>query len=275
MLNLYQRRDLIKLREQGLLPGSLPWIGADQAELWAWNLQRNPQIRDQYPNIQYQLNSQGFRCAEFAACPWADAVAVIGCSVVFGEGLAEVDTLCSQLSGLLDRPVINLGISGSSVDMIRANHLCVWSAGIRPWRVVTVWPTADRVTAYTAEGVLCMGSWSVSDHAQEQQIRLRRQQNPRLYGSGEELDRWSSVYQQINLDPVHQNTQLELASHTVRALWGASGLELTWAPSTAEVLGCDLLTWDRGDLARDQRHPGAETHRQWARQIADRLVSQP
>lgn len=266
-MQLYQRQDILQLRQRSQLPGTLRWVGADQPNLWQWNLKRNPGISELYPNIEYRLNSQGFRSPEFHDIDFSESVVLLGCSMVFGEGLAEHHCLAEQISLRISRPVINLGISGASAELIRANNLMLWSAGHRPKLVINIWPTADRVTAYTDRGVLCMGVWSVSDQAQEQEIHRQRLAEPTLYGTAEELTRWQTVYQAVNHTDLHQNTLLTQSSLTVRALWGSQSKEYTWAPSSAAVLGCDLLPRLGRDLARDQRHPGAETHQQWAAQI--------
>ena len=250
-MQLYQRTDLLRLQQAGHIPGTLQWMGADQLSTWQHNLRGNPYLQYQYPGIDYQLNSQGFRCAEWADCDWSESLVVLGCSVTLGEGLRHDQIWTEQLSSRLARPVINLGISGAGSALITANNLVLWHWGHRPKLVINVWPTADRVTAFTEQGVICMGAWQVT-----------------AADTAEELARWQRVYQQVNHSDYHQNSLLTQSSLTVRALWGSQSREYTWAPSSAEILGCDLLTWSQGDLARDQRHPGAETHRQWAAEIA-------
>jgi len=97
---------------------TLFWSGSDQLELWQSNMKKTPQFFkdngwDTEDAIEYQYNSHGFRCPEFTDEP---CYIVLGCSFVEGVGLQSHQTIPHILSNLLNSPVMNLGVGGSSND---------------------------------------------------------------------------------------------------------------------------------------------------------------
>ena len=64
-------------------------------------------------DVKYVMNQNYYRAPEWDTVDWQNSIVVFGCSHVFGEGLAENETLSHHLSKLTDRPVINLGQSGT------------------------------------------------------------------------------------------------------------------------------------------------------------------
>jgi len=277
MFNFYQRRDILALSARGLLPGVQPWFGSDQPSLFDHNCRTNPEQmlpwRDRV--INYTLNSRGFRTPEFSEVKWNHALVLFGCSVAFGEGLDDAACLAGQLAQMVDRPVINMGISGAGSRVIAANQLKLYHMGVKPWRVVTIWPTADRLTEFCPEpdaAVVCHGSWIFTKDPKETWTGDPRSRSSQDYHVLAQLSRWRDIYQLVNQDNLQRNQELILDHHTVQALWGDRNRHWAWAPETAELLNVGLLDWwNIQDLARDLKHPGAESQKDWAQRIAREL----
>jgi hypothetical protein len=100
------------------------WYGHDNQTLFDQNL-KNPVTRakleqhgwiDQQGNavpLEYKFNSQGFRCDNFDNRP---AGIALGCSHTMGIGNHLKDTWPQQLSKMMNFPIWNLGVGGSSLD---------------------------------------------------------------------------------------------------------------------------------------------------------------
>jgi hypothetical protein len=272
-MHFINRSDINNMIKSGVFPGTVNWLVSDQQSTFNYNLRSRPIEAGRFSGktLNYTLNSQGFRTREFDQILWDESLVVQGCSVVFGDGLDDSQCLSARLAELLDIPVINLGVSGASSDLILYNSVILSSLGHRPRFTVTVWPTADRITEYTAQGANCYGSWNV---VYGQQIDREPGLLSRMRGAVTDYQdliqnqHWREIYQLINSEPYHRDHTLWLNSQTVRQVCGDRSREYTWAPASAEILGCDLLTWQQGDLARDLKHPGAATQQQWAAQIA-------
>jgi hypothetical protein len=224
-------------------------------------------------SVTYTVNSQAFRTAEFHTIDWAESVVVFGCSTVFGDAVTDSDTLTSQLSRLIDRPVVNLGVSGAAADLMCKNNLVLWRHCPRPWRVVNIWTGPDRITEYTELGANCYGSWtdSVKSWRDLSVFQRLRGDSTGGYASVSAAQQWGDVYATVNQNPWHGQTELWFHSQTCQALWGSAYREFSWQVDTLRILNCDQLTWNFGHTARDLIHPNAETLGRWADQIADSL----
>jgi len=112
----------------------------------------------------YQVNSMGYRTAEFDSISWTDSYIIQGCSACFGVGIPDNDnTISARLSSKLQAPVINLGVSGGSVELQYFNTIEMIEDGIRPKGVFMMWPNPDRFPFFN-DGILenC-GAWSDPD----------------------------------------------------------------------------------------------------------------
>lgn len=98
--------------------------------------------------IIYNLNSQNYRTSEWEDIDWADSVVALGCSNVFGVGLAEDETFCFKLQKMLKRPVINLGYGGCSNDLIVNNCALLINNFKTPKIIIIGWTAMSRLTYY-------------------------------------------------------------------------------------------------------------------------------
>ena len=125
------------------------FIGTDQEKLFRKNLKR--QDKDWiYRNkeIKYSFNEIGFRTRPFKDINWKESVVMFGCSNIQGVGLAEEDTLAMQLEKIIERPVINLGIGATGVDIACWNSLTLHENYPKPKAIIQVWSSLDRYADY-------------------------------------------------------------------------------------------------------------------------------
>jgi hypothetical protein len=248
-----------------MFPGTVNWYGFDDEARFRENVKKQPDVMTAWKGqtFNYTLNSQGFRAPEFLKVDWANSVVVLGCSIVFGEGLDNTQCLTHQLSEIIGRPVINLGIPGAGPDLIFYNSMVLQRKYPQTQQVIIVWPGADRLTEFTDQGANNYGIWNC---------------DPTKF---EELKSWHRIYATMNANPEHRAHVMRMYSCALQSIWGQRLREFTWAPETANHIGCKLLNWERkswddgdsnrSDRARDLLHPGRDWHRAWAKQIAKNL----
>ena len=165
---MYKRPSLDKILRGGnanhLPNSSSSFYQLDSEEALTQNLTTQP-LDWYYRNkpITYKLNSLKYRTIEFDTVDWENSVVMFGCSMVFGVGLLEEDTIPSQLSNLLNRPVINLGVVASSTMFSFQNSLMLHENFPNPWGVVQLWTDPSRVSYFkkskTGVTPVHCGSW--------------------------------------------------------------------------------------------------------------------
>lgn len=218
--------------------------GTDTKELFEKNLKTLP-LDWEYRNkiIKYTLNSNGYRTKEFKKIDWANSIVVFGCSDVFGDGLDDEDTICSQLEKITGIPVINMGIGGSSITYSLHNSIILKDGYPTPRAVVHLWTDYNRTVYYRRNHVQSYGSWNLEKNNY--------------------MDVWSSSKH-------HGATHALMASITNKHLWNnTSYYEASFWDENSKLLNCDYL--QAIDTARDLSHPGPKTARSVASQIADNL----
>jgi hypothetical protein len=193
-------------------------------------------------SITYRFNSHGYRTVELSDIDWKEAVVVFGCSHVVGEGLAEEDTITAQLSKLLQRPVVNLGVSGTGMLFSFYNSVMLYKNLPTPYAVVQLWSNVNRIELYTNDGVLL--------------------NTPHTKSNNEFYRNWLQ-------HPENSNTYMYMTAQASRCLWESKTTyyELSLFTNTRDVLNCTHI--HAVDYARDQGHPGIET----AKLIADNIAA--
>jgi hypothetical protein len=153
------------------------------------------------------------------------------------------------------------------------NNLVLYHHWPRPWLVINMWPTADRISEITEQGANCYGVWTQNmEYCRDRTVFQRLRGQVEDYASLEQARRWSDTWTTLNQTPCHMDTELLFNSLTVSALWADRALDLTWAHGTDRIIGCELLHWDFDNTARDLIHPSAETQHLWAQHIAQRIA---
>jgi len=218
------------------------FMDTDTRELYIKNFTSLSDFRAQWKArpITYTTNSDHYRCPEWEDIVWNDSILMLGCSVTFGVGLDDSDTISSHLSSYLGGiPVVNLGQGGSSWTFQWINTVRLVAAGIRPRAVVYIWPDVSRYTRMLDSKLARhTGSWS----AQGLGLEYLKDTDHAQAISGEILA-------------------------CVRALWSCPQLHYTWSPQVDPNWSVPRLTAPI-DRARDRMHPGPETAGIWAGNIA-------
>jgi len=196
-------------------------------------------------SVEYKLNSQGYRCAEFTRDVF-DSTWLFGCSYAFGWAVADEHTLAHQLSMMLDEPVLNLAQGGSSIRYQVDQFALLLSQGLRPRRVCVVWPDPSRVVWLGSKGA--------------EQPRLSRQ----LWWAHAEDEEYVSTRARLDI------VEFRLLSE----LLAVPSAELTWSSATQTVISGpklfeDPVSWSYPELDRgwDNQHPGPRSHRVAAEEI--------
>lgn len=217
----------------------------DTEELYIKNA-RNLRLRGEHWDyfnkpITYKFNSQGYRAAEWTDIDWKESVVIFGCSHVVGEGLAEEDTITAQLSKLLQRPVINLGVSGTGISFSFYNSTMLYKNLPKPHAVVHLWSDLNRVELYTDNDILLNTPSGKTNN---------------------------EFYRNWLLHPENPNTHMYMSAQASRCMWESKTryYELSLFGKTADILNCIIIR--DIDLARDLGHFGIETAKLVAENIA-------
>lgn len=245
---------LIKsIKENKFLPASAHFIKPrwyDSDELFLENLKTQP--ADWYyrtAEVNYTLNSLGYRAPEFDTVNWEDSVVIFGCSQCFGIGVDDADTLSAQLSKLIGKPVINMGISGAATMLSFHNSIILKNICAKPLAVIQMWSHHDRAVYYGYEtgsaGIMNCGIW-----------------NYEIF-----------PYTRAWLDDLtHSKTHALFASMASKHLWSNTKFyEFSLFEETANAINCDYPAIIGGEYGRDLLHHGRNTNKILANQIAKKL----
>jgi len=224
-------------------------LGTDSNELYQTNLKtKSKDWEYRNKSVRYTLNKHSYRTKQFADIDWAESIVIFGCSAVFGVGVDDADTISSQLSTLINRPVINMGVGGSSITYALHNSIILSANYPTPKAVVHLWTGYDRTVYYDRKDVTFYGPWNITPHNY--------------------IGHWTKSKE-------HGETHALLASLTSKQLWkDTEYYEASYFQETANVIGCDDLGSplpEISDKARDDIHPGSQTIRLVAERIAENL----
>lgn len=191
-------------------------------------------------NLNYTYNEQGFREKSFSEVDWKNSIVFFGCSNVEGIGNRLEDTICKKLEKILDIPTVNLGQSGSSIDIACANSTILHENFPHPKAIVHIWTSLNRY----------------SDFKEGKQFTSYTPTNKKYFA------RYNWDCRSINY------------AETDRALWRNKTLyyEASFFEDTATALKIQPL--DQIDLARDRDHPGYQSNQRAAEIIAENLIQQ-
>jgi hypothetical protein len=220
------------------------FAGTDNQSLYEENLKKMP--ADWYyrhNTVRYTFNKQGYRTDEFKNIDWKNSVVIFGCSNAFGVGLDDQEVVSYQLSKLINRPVINMGVGGSSITFNLHNSIILKDGYPTPLAVVQLWPDYTRTVYYNKKDLIPYGSWNIEHNNY--------------------MDVWTK-------DKSHSQIHAMFASKISKTIWkDTSYCEFSFFDETAKILNCKRLK--DFDLARDMMHYGPKTHAIAAQKIADKI----
>ena len=213
---------------------------SDSEAKFKQNLKKTPSDwKYRTETITYQNNSLGYRTKELNKINWKKSIVVLGCSLVYGVGVSEKDTISSQLSEITGHYVVNMGVSGSSGQFAVHNLACLLEY-YKPKAIAIGWPDASRVPLYLKDRIVHCGSWR--DDPAGLGIAMRRYD-------------W------------HGHSVLQLQQLIARRLGMTA--DFTLFKSVEKILDvpyCPII-----DYARDLSHGGVKTYRNVANCIAEQL----
>lgn len=144
-----------------LTHGSNKFSSSDGPREFSENLKKAPaDWKYRTKDVEYIVNSDGFRTKEWDQINWSEAIVLFGCSCTFGVGLAEDETISHHLSRLTGREVVNLGVSSGSNELILNNCSAMIKNFPMPYGVVLNWTTTDRFRFYSTNKFFDLGPWS-------------------------------------------------------------------------------------------------------------------
>lgn len=234
------------------VPSFPNWYANDSEENFYDNVNQQP-VNWYYRHVpvMYSINENGYRCPEWKAVNWEESIVVLGCSIVMGVGVDDLDTFPVRLQEELNTPTINLGIGGSSNQLMLYNTLRLIEHNIKPKAVVAVFSDPGRVTIFNEDIAQAVGPW-VHDRG--------------LYRPQEEKEFYNYWTGTSNNADVHG----AMSAKAVELAWKSQGIPFLglqvygeWCPD----MGYQRLT-DPVDLARDLQHGGVQTQKKWAKEIA-------
>jgi hypothetical protein len=141
---------------------TLDFSGSDNIQLFEQNLKTQPE--DWYyrtHEVKYTLNSLGYRTKEFDDIDWKESIVIFGCSYVFGVGVTDKHTISYFLEQLSGRPVINMGIGGSSIQTALHNSIILNDSKYpTPKAVVHMITGLNRYQLYGGNSIDHIGDWN-------------------------------------------------------------------------------------------------------------------
>jgi hypothetical protein len=235
--------NMLRLLETGNGNGS-EFSGKDSYDRYIKNLNSQPESwvwRNK--TVKYSLNRQKYRAPEWQDCDWSNSILILGCSMVYGVGVDDADTLGHNISKNLDVPVINLGQGGTGIAFMWANSIILREHNISPRAVVYVWPDRSRQTEFLSEHTtISHGPWNIEDS-------------------------WMMPL------AVHNKHNYHWAQYTIRnlrQLWSCPVIEASWYEDMIAISGGLHLPFE--DFARDEAHPGPNTLGISANIISNKII---
>lgn len=222
------------------------FCGEDSSKNLEKNMKSQPSCWYYKTNsVTYTVNDHKYRAIEFKDIDWANSIVVFGCSNVFGVGITDDDTITSQLSKLVNMPVINMGAPASSIDFSLYNSIILNEFYPTPKAIIHIWTGPHRATHFQTKKANCYGTWAI-----------------------EENESWKNSWFH---EDTHSRIHAMFASMISKQIWSTKTkyYEASFFKDTSEVMRCDFF--EKIDYARDLSHPGIKTALLTAELIAKKL----
>jgi len=210
-------------------------------------------------DVRYIENQSGFRTKEWKDIDWKNSVVLLGDSCTYGVGLAEDETISYNLEKMLGRPVINLGVPGSSNNsMINHGSIIIEKFDI-PYGVVVNWSAPNRFRYYYSNGYMDV-SKSIFHKT--------------LFGSNLEIEdtNLTSLWTNTYINPTNEMCLNYYLGRNSSAMWKGRSryVSVSFFPETAHYMRCDQY-FKNNQTARDLLHPGAEDALEVAKYLYEKL----
>jgi hypothetical protein len=149
--NYFDENNLVYTDEAEIQGGfTLKYECSDDEKTFRENLKTQPEHwYYRTHSVIYTLNSLGYRTREFDQIDWKESIVMFGCSYVFGTGVTDEHTIPYFLEQLCGRPVINMGIGGSSIQTALHNSIILSDSEYpTPKAVVNMLTSISRFNLY-------------------------------------------------------------------------------------------------------------------------------
>lgn len=181
------------------------------------------------------FNNLGYRCPPFETVDWKESVIILGCSSAQGFSLPFEQTVGVELTKIIERPVINLGVAGSSISWVWMLSTLLENNLFQPPKaVICYYSDIHRLTVFDKNKILNLGPW-ILDNKEASDFHKG---TVMTWGEEENSVGWAKLFQ-ANIKKIWQKVPL---------------IEATVFSSTSECLGIQLLPWT--DWAPDGKHHG-------------------
>lgn len=240
--------------------GDIKWSSTDSPQTFARNKAKAP--KDWHyltKDVEYHVNSSGFRTKEWNDIDWKNSVVILGDSCTYGVGLAEDETISTRLESMLGRPVINLGVPGSSNPSIVNNSSVIINKFDIPYAVVINWSSPNRFRYYYSNGYMDVS----------QSIFHKTPLGNNLVIENTNItDLWTNTY----INPTNEMCLNYFLSQNANAMWKGKSkqISISFFLETAHYTRCDRYFQNHG-TARDMVHPGPEDANEVAAYLYERL----
>jgi hypothetical protein len=204
--------------------------------------------------ITYRINSYGYRAKEFNEINWSESIVIFGCSMVFGTGVAEDETISYYISQITGRDVINLGIPASSNYLMYYNSLMMRKKYGVPYAVFFLWTCLDRFTYFSHDTIKNIGSWNTINTDDKLKIDI-------------------NIFNCLTSDPSHNAISTYCLINSARDFWKDKTIyhDSTFFRST-KIYG-DIMDFIFNDYdARDLLHPGRKTNEYVANMFSKQII---
>jgi len=220
--------------------------GSDSPDAFATNLKKKPQDwHYRTKEVVYNVNANGYRAPEWDTIDWKNAVVIFGCSCTAGIGVAEDETISAYLSTILNRPVINMGVGGTSMQFALINSAILSEKFPTPYAVVHNWTTIDRTMLFRKSDINHSGPWDAESAGPFYEGFIQDRYNPILYAKYNSL--------------IGKNLWKDRCRY----------YSISFFEETAHFTESDWIEIDNG--ARDLIHPGRGSNFEMARKIAENI----
>jgi len=209
-----------------------------------------PGNRKHYFDSNTECNSLNYRTKEFDNIDWSNSVVIFGCSNVFGRGLTDEETISFHLEKLLGRPVINMGVCGSSINYSVFNQVVLSEKCPAPYTVVNLWTSISRLLYFLDDAPKHIGPWN-------EQFPKKNIQDLSL----------STLFQSWNIVDTNPELHSLFFQRIAEVLWrDTQHIQGTFFLKTSEVL--NVKKYNYIDFAEDKIHPGPLTAKSVAEDLA-------
>lgn len=243
----FLKSSLLTYEEENSIPScqiySNKFTSCDSPTLFEKNLKIQPSDwHYRIKEVTYQCNSNGYRAPEWNNVDWCNSIIVFGCSCTVGVGLAEDETVTAYLSSMFNRPVINMGVSASSMQFSFINSILLSKNFTTPYAVVNLWTNIDRFTLFKEQEIDHSGPWD--DNA---------------------------LYAEFAKNQYHSMVEATYISTASKELWKdrCKYYSASFFDKTAHYTESDWVKID--NQARDLTHPGRNSAKQMAELIATNI----